>query len=140
MFLLLAIRLYWGYAFLISGWGKLHDVSSVADYFATLDIPFPLINTYLVSWVEFLGGFFLLIGFAARLVAIPLSINMIVAYLTAHYPSVQMAWENPDGFIKESPFNFLLASLIIFAFGPGKISVDYCLEKLFFKNTIREPQ
>lgn len=136
-FLLLAMRLYWGYSFFKSGWGKLHDIPSTADFFESLNIPLPLFHAYVVSYVEMVGGMSLLLGLAARLFAIPLIINMIVALLTAHIAVVENVWENPSDLIRASPFTYLLTSLIILAFGPGKISLDYLLEKFFQKDSVK---
>jgi putative oxidoreductase len=127
--LLLAIRLFWGGSFMLAGWGKFFNIPKVSEYFASLNIPFPIQQAYLVATVECVGGLFLLIGLASRWVSIPLSCVMIVAYITAHNEALVNIWNDPDTFIKESPFNFLLATLLVLAFGPGKISVDYLLRK-----------
>ncbi len=39
--LLLFVRLYWGWQLAQSGWGKLHHLSNVREYFATLGLPMP---------------------------------------------------------------------------------------------------
>ncbi len=36
---------------------------------------------------------------------------------------------SPDKFMAAAPFTFLVASLIILIFGPGKASVDPCLQE-----------
>lgn len=130
--LLLALRLYWGYSFMTSGWGKLHNISEVATYFESLHIPFPVANAYLVGYVELIGGFCLLVGFAARLMAIPLIINMIVALITAHREAVANIFNDFQNVINQTPFSYLLVSLIILAFGPGLISVDALLKSKVF--------
>ena len=33
---LLAVRVFWGWQFMITGWGKLHNLAHVTQYFATL--------------------------------------------------------------------------------------------------------
>src|SRR5260370_687720 len=38
---LLFVRLYWGWQLAQSGWGKLHHLSTVAEYFASLGLPMP---------------------------------------------------------------------------------------------------
>ena len=57
---LLAVRLYWGWQFAQSGWGKLHSIPRVTDFFASLNIPFPYANAVLVSNLEFFGGILLI--------------------------------------------------------------------------------
>lgn len=125
--LLLAIRLYWGYQFFISGCGKLGDIQGTAEFFTDLAIPMPVANAYIAGGVEFFGGALLIIGLFARLISIPLAIVMITAYVTAHMNALHSIWSDPSVFVAEQPFNFLLAALIVFAFGPGKISLDYLL-------------
>lgn len=127
--LLLIIRLYWGYSFFSTGLGKLADVSTTVGFFETLNIPFPIANAYLVGTVECVGGLCLLLGFATRLAAIPLIATMLVALATAHKDALLDVWSNPYGLINQTPFTYLLAALIVFAFGPGRISVDALIKR-----------
>ncbi len=39
--MLLAVRLYWGFQFAQTGWGKLHNLAKITGFFASLNIPFP---------------------------------------------------------------------------------------------------
>ena len=38
---LLAIRLYWGWQFAMVGWGKLHNLAHVTEFFGSLHLPAP---------------------------------------------------------------------------------------------------
>src|SRR5258708_10927088 len=80
---LLAVRLYWGWQFMQTGWGKLNDGGKVVQFFTSLGIPAPALNAYFVSALEFGGGLLLILGLGSRLIALPLVICMFVAYLTA---------------------------------------------------------
>lgn len=131
--LLLAMRVYWGGSFVITGWGKLHNISDVSNYFSSLGIPFPTLNAYMAGSTEFICGFCLLIGLASRLVSIPLICVMIVALLTEHRAALLNAFNDPQNFISQLPFNYLLTALIVLAFGPGKISIDYLIQKFFIR-------
>lgn len=126
---LLAIRLFFGISFLLAGYGKLQNIEQTAAFFSKLGIPFSLASAYIASSIELVGGGMLVIGFASRLAALLLMIVMAVAILTAHFESVRNAIENPNGLISLTAFVFLLASLIIFIFGPGKASLDYLIER-----------
>lgn len=130
---LLAVRLFWGYMFFQTGLGKLRDIEPIVEYFKSLGIPYPEFNAYAAGGVECICGFCLLIGFLSRLVAIPLIGVMVVAFLTASLDALKGAYDDPQKFVKQLPFTFLLAALIIFIFGPGKASLDYLLCKLCFK-------
>ena len=69
----------------------------------------------------------LIVGLGSRLVALPLVIDMIVAYITADREALFSIVSSPDKFMAAAPFTFLVASLIILIFGPGKASVDALL-------------
>src|SRR5580693_6290918 len=124
---LLALRLYWGWQFTQTGWGKLTDIGKVIHFFTDLGIPAPVLNAYFVSALEFGGGLLLLVGLGSRLIALPLVIDMIVAYITADREALFSIISSPDKFMAAAPFTFLVASLIILIFGPGKVSVDALL-------------
>ena len=127
---LLLIRLAWGFQLAESGWGHLHNVDKTADFFQSLHIPFPVANVYLSGTTELVGGILLMLGLFSRFISIPLLFNFCVAYLTASRPAIkELLHFRPDDFINDTAFPFLVTSLLILAFGPGKISLDYLLEK-----------
>ena len=146
--LLLVIRLYWGISFAQTGWGKLMNLSRTTGYFESLNIPMPKLNAIMAGSTECLGGALLALGLFARPVSVPLIGTMIVAYLTAErdsllpvvadlrhfctsfdFSALSSAFANADKFVTAAPFLFLLASLIVLVFGPGKLSLD----ALFFR-------
>jgi putative oxidoreductase len=124
---LLAVRLYWGWQFMQTGWGKLNDVGKVVQFFTSLGIPAPALNAYFVSVLEFGGGVLLILGLGSRLIALPLVIDMFVAYLTADREALFSIISNPDKFMGVAPFTFLIASLVVLIFGPGRVSADALL-------------
>src|ERR1700759_3441465 len=95
---LLAIRLYWGWQFAQTGWGKLGDINKVIHFFTTLGIPAPALNAWFVSGLEFVGGILLILGLGSRLIALPLAIDMIVAYITADREALSQIFSDPDKF------------------------------------------
>ncbi|MBI4904023.1 MAG: DoxX family protein [Acidobacteria bacterium] len=121
---LLLVRLYWGWQFLETGWGKLNNIPKVTVFFTTLGIPLPGINAHFVAGLEFAGGILLALGLASRLIALPLSINMLVAYIAADREALLSFFSDPDKFYAAAPYTFLVASLIILLFGPGRFAVD----------------
>ncbi len=126
--LLFVMRLYWGFGFYQSGMGKFNDISKVTQYFQSLNIPFAEANAYIAASIETGGGLLLMMGLASRLAAIPLAVVMCTAYVTAHRPALLNIFNDPDTFLSQPPFLFLLTCLIVFAFGPGKCSIDYCFQ------------
>lgn len=121
---LLLVRLYWGWQFAETGWGKLHRLDKVTEFFASLGIPMPGINAYFVTGLELIGGVLLLIGLGSRLVALLLTVDMIVAYITADREALMSVFSDPGKFYAAAPFTFLFASALILVFGPGRWSVD----------------
>jgi putative oxidoreductase len=128
--LLLAIRLYWGFQFMQTGWGKLQHLERVTGYFATLGIPFPHANAIFVSGLEFVGGILLILGLGSRLVALLLTGNMVVAYLTADRAALLAIFSDPAKFFGADPFTFLFASLLILVLGPGAASIDALIARI----------
>ncbi|MFZ5497190.1 MAG: DoxX family protein [Verrucomicrobiota bacterium] len=127
--LLLGIRLYWGWQFTQTGWGKLAHLDRTASFFASLDIPLPKVNAVLAGGTECLGGALLALGLFARPASVPLIGVMAVAYGTADRDALDAIFSDPDRFVTAAPFLFLLASLIVLVFGPGKLSLDALLGK-----------
>ena len=127
--LLLAVRLYWGWQFAQTGWGKLMNLDRTAGFFESLDIPLPKVNAVLAGGTECAGGVLLALGLFARPVAVPLIFTMLVAYWTADRDALNAIGSDPDQFVTAAPFLFLFASLIVLVFGPGKLSLDALLGK-----------
>ena len=123
-YFLLAVRLIWGFLFIFPGWSKLVDIKATAAGFAKLGIPYPDVSAYLAGGAEFFGGILLLVGLFSRIVSLPLIITMIVAYVTAHSEAFSKLSQNPEAVFQEHPFNYLMAALIVFCFGPGRFSLD----------------
>jgi putative oxidoreductase len=121
---LLLIRVYWGWLFLQSGIGKFGHIDKVVSFFTDLGIPAPTINAYFNASLETVGGILLILGLASRLISVPLLINMIVAYITADREAFTSFFSESGKFFAADPFPFLLVSLLILIFGPGKFSVD----------------
>jgi putative oxidoreductase len=63
---LLFVRLYWGWQFMQMGWGKLHHIPQVTQFFANLGIPAPGPMAVFIGCVEFFGGALLILGLASR--------------------------------------------------------------------------
>lgn len=126
---LLLVRGWWGWSFFLTGRGKLLHLDKTASFFADLGLPLPKLSAIIAGSTECVGGLLLLLGLGARLVSMPLIFTMGVAYATADKEAVAAVFSDPDKFTSAAPFLFLLASAIVFAFGPGRLSVDALLAK-----------
>ncbi len=52
---------------------------------------------------------------------------MTVAYITGDREALLSIFSDPDKFSAAAPFTYLMASLVILVFGPGKFSLDYLI-------------
>ena len=130
---LLAVRLYWGWQFFQSGWGKFHRLPQVVQFFTSLGIPMPAANAYFVSGLEVVGGILLAIGLGGRLIALPLAFDMVIAYVTADREALGSIFSDPGKFYNADPFTFLMASLIVLVFGSGLFSVDALIARMWHR-------
>jgi putative oxidoreductase len=135
---LLFVRLYWGWQLAQSGWGKLHHLSNVGEYFATLGLPMPAQMAVFIACVEFFGGIFLALGLASRITGLVLTVNLTMAYVVGDREALLSFFSDPDKFIAAAPFAFLIVSLIVLIFGAGKVSADTAVA--FFSRSARVKQ
>jgi len=127
---LLAVRLYRGWQFVQSGWGKLHHLDRVTDFFTSLNLPAPAFTAHFVSGLEWVGGLLLILGLGSRLISLVLTVNMLVAYWTADRDALFAVFSDPGKFYNADPYTFLFAALLVLIFGSGKLSVDALVERL----------
>src|SRR4029077_6503246 len=119
-------RLTVGLIFFQSGWGKLHDLAKVTDYFTELGLPAPAFQATLVSTTEFVCGSLLLAGLATRFAAVPLMITMVVALRTA-------LWDQIDSLGRLfglAEFLYIALLLWLATFGAGPLSIDYLIDRI----------
>jgi putative oxidoreductase len=122
--MLLAVRLYWGFQFAQTGWGKLHNLGKITEFFASFNILFPSVAAPFVSTLEFVGGVLLMLGLFSRPIAFLLACNMFVAYWTADREALSAIISDPGKFYAADPYTFLFASLMVLIFGAGFFAVD----------------
>ena len=127
---LLLVRLYWGWQLAQSGWGKLHNLDKVTEFFGSLGLPAPGAMAHFIASLEFGGGILLFLGLATRLIAVPLTINMIMAYVTADRQALDSILSDPGKFYAADPYTFLFASLMVLIFGPGLFSLDALIVRM----------
>jgi putative oxidoreductase len=128
---LLVVRLYWGWQLMQSGWGKLHHLDKVTDFFTSLNLPAPGVTAHFVSGLELFGGLLLILGLGSRLIGLILSVNMLVAYWTADRDALFAVFSDPGKFYNADPYTFLFASAMVLVFGAGLFSVDALLKKRY---------
>ena len=122
---LLLLRLVLAYGFYGPAMMKIKDIGAIAEWFQSMEMPFPTLNAYLAAYTEFLGFIFLALGFATRFISIPLIITMLVAIKTTHWENGFNASDN--GF--EIPLYYIVMLVVLLFNGAGKLSVDYFINK-----------
>lgn len=138
--LLLAIRAFWGWQLAVSGWGKLTHIDKVVEFFGSLNLPAPPLFARAVSTLELVGGALLLLGLFSRPIALVLTGNMIGAYVTADAEAWHTFFTDDSGkFFAADPFPYLMVSVLVLVFGPGKLCVDELIARHFARSeTARE--
>lgn len=111
--------------FILSGFGKLADISGTAGFVASGGIPFPSLVAVLVGLFELLGGLALVAGFQTRLLGFLMALFTVVASVMFH-----AYWSAPadQQFVIQLLFmkNISIAGgmLLLSALGAGPLSVD----------------
>jgi putative oxidoreductase len=113
-------RLTLGWVFLQSGWGKLHNLPKVIQFFGSLGIPAPQIQAPMAAFFEFACGVLLLLGLATRVASLPVIVIMTVAIVTAKKGDIH---ELSDLF-EVSEYLYICLALWLGAYGAGPISLD----------------
>src|SRR5258706_5691202 len=108
-----------GWIFFWSGWGKLHDLPRVIEFFGSLGIPHPELQAPFASATEFVCGGVMLAGLFTRIASLPLIITMMVAILT---PQRENVGSLGDGFgLVEDLYITLLVLLGVTGAGPRSL-------------------
>ena len=122
---LLLIRLTLAYGFYTPAINKWQDINAIASWFESMNYPLPKLNAYMAAGTEMAGVVLLALGFASRIISIPLIIVMLVAIFTVH---INNGWEaSNNGF--EIPFYYMIMLFVILIYGPGKISLQGIIKK-----------
>ena len=110
---LLLIRIALGIVFIYHGWAKVSDIDTFIARFATLDIN--AFFTYVVAYVELIGGILMILGVRVREVALLFVVTMLVAIYKVHL--------GKEFGGMEYQVTLLLASLAVIFTGAGKYSL-----------------
>jgi len=122
--LLLVGRIFLGWIFVRSGYGKIFNVEAVANSFPVRGLhPF---LAYISVPFEFFGGIALILGFATRYVILGFVIFMLVATFSSH-----RYWEFADAAARRSQDSSFYKNMAIlggffflFVCGAGRLSTD----------------
>lgn len=117
---LLMARLSIASVFIVTGWGKLHNLPKVIGYFTDLGLPMPEFQARLVAVTEFGCGSLILLGLLTRLASIPLMITMVVAIITAKASDIKGVAD----LLGLDEFLYIVFFVFFIVNGAGAVSVD----------------
>ncbi len=119
----LLMRLYFGYFWVETGWGKLQNLDAFTQHFVEWGIPYPHLSAVLSGYTEWIGGILIMIGLLTRLVSIPLLFNMLVAVVQVKWPEI----DGINGFVETDEVLYMFIFFWLLMAGPGRVSLDYLL-------------
>jgi len=119
-------RLTVGLVFIGTGWGKLHSLGDVTDFFASLQIPAPGFNARLAASTEFVGGILVLLGLGTRLASLPLAFTMVVAILAAKRGDIT----GLTALVGFEEWSYLVLFLWLAVAGAGPFSLDRLVSRI----------
>ena len=117
---LLLIRVGLALVFLAHGGAKLSGMETTITFFATLGLP--AFFAYLITGIELVGGFFMLIGFGTGWTGVALAATMV--------GSITLVKIN-KGFLGGYEFDLMLflAAIAISLAGAGEYTIKYLFKK-----------
>ena len=124
-------RITMGSIFIGTGWGKLNNMASTVEYFASLHIPAPAFQARLAAGTEFFGGILFLIGLGTRLVALPMAFTMVVAIAAAKRADI----DGLSTLLGFEEWSYIVFFIWVALVGPGPLSLDALWARLRKRET-----
>jgi putative oxidoreductase len=113
-------RLTVGLVFIGTGWGKLHSIPDVTEFFTGLHIPAPGFNARLTAATELFGGLAVLLGLGTRLASLPLAFTMVIAIVTAKRDDIT----GLTALVGFEEWSYLVLFVWLTLAGAGPLSLD----------------
>lgn len=128
---LLLVRLTYGFLFTQTGLGKLNHLDRTTDFFTSIHVPMPAFTARAVGVTELVGGALLMLGLGTRFAGLALTGVLLGALATAH----RDAFADGLGAVASTdPFPFLVAVVVLVAFGGGRWSVEALISRIRAKD------
>jgi len=129
-FLLLVGRVFLGWLFLASGYGKVTGIAGASAYFTSLGLSPPEFWAWFAGIVELVLGVTLILGIATRYAAIASFVWVLVATAIAHrywtYPPAQQVGQY-NNWLKN--IAIMGGTLYVFVTGAGRYALDAMLAR-----------
>ena len=111
--------------FIISGFGKIAGFDGTVGYIASKGLPIAQLVAIGTIAVELGGGIMLAVGFKARWAALALAIFTLLAAIIFHnFWAAEAAQKMSQQINFMKNISIVGGMLMVFAFGPGRLSVD----------------
>ena len=133
------LRAVMDYGVVVHGWAKLsHGPAGFEKLLVQLGVPLPQLTSWIVPFVELLGGFAVLIGAFAAIAAIPLIGIMLTAIFTVHlkygFSSIKTIGLGPDGPLFGPPgyevaLLYIAGLVALIIGGSGILSIDSMIRR-----------
>jgi putative oxidoreductase len=111
--------------FILAGFGKLMGFDGAVKTIAGAHIPMPEVAAVITIIIELGGGILLVLGWKARWAALAIAVFTVIASFIFHafwsVPADQVMMQRTD-FLKN--LSIIGGLLFVFAYGPGRLSVD----------------
>ena len=127
----LLMRIYFGYFWIETGWGKIQNLDAFTHHFVEWGIPYPHFSAVLSGYTEWLGGILIMFGLLTRIASIPLMINMLVAIVQVKWAKVTSIADFVE--MDEALYMFIFFWLLMA--GPGRVSIDHLISRRFAEHT-----
>ncbi len=111
--------------FIVSGFGKITGFDGTVGYIASKGLPLPQLVAIGTILVELGGGITLAAGFKARWAALALAVFTLLAAIIFHnFWAAEAAQKMGQQINFMKNVTIVGGMLMVFAFGPGRLSVD----------------
>lgn len=108
------IRLAVGLIFLTQGFLKFIDPHMGVDRFTRIGFPHPAFTSHFVGTFEIVCGLLVLLGFFARIAAIPLLIIILTAIVTTKIPELTRAGQGFWFMVSDARTDFAMLMCLLF--------------------------
>jgi putative oxidoreductase len=119
-------RVLLAFMFVTAGYGKVGSFEGTTAYIASAHLPLPPVATAIAIVVELVGGLMVVVGWKTRWAALAMAVFTIVATVAFHnfwtMADAAEAGTNKLMFLKN--VSVIGGYLVLYAFGPGRYSVD----------------
>ena len=117
--LIMALRIFFGVLFFVHGMEKMMNFEQLSRTFPSVLGFGSYMSLMLAVFCEFCCSIFLIAGLMQRIILIPMTISMAVAFFDVHDAIL------PEG---ELALIYMITFFILFLVGPGRYSLDYLID------------